>query len=101
MTQPSDAEIAEAAEYGVHVAHCPESNLKLASGFCPVDNLLRAGINVGIGTDRAASYNHLDLRDDKRSAELVATAVRGTPAALSADPQSVGEGKSGAVGVEI
>src|SRR3546814_14079431 len=59
MTQLSDAEIAEAAEYGVHVAHCPESNLKLASGFCPVDKLLRAGINVGIGPDGQASTHDL------------------------------------------
>src|SRR3546814_1572005 len=84
MTQLSDAEIAEAAEYGVHVAHCPESNLKLASGFCPVDKLLRAGINVGIGTDGAASNNDLDLLGETRSAALLAKAVSGNPAALSA-----------------
>src|SRR3546814_15633734 len=84
MTQLSDAEIAEAAEYGVHVAHCPESNLKLASGFCPVDKLLRAGINVGIGTDGAASNNDLDLLGETRSAALLAQAVSGNPAAMSA-----------------
>lgn len=84
MTQLSDAEIAEAAEYGVHIAHCPESNLKLASGFCPVDKLLRAGVNVGIGTDGAASNNDLDLLGETRSAALLAKAVSGNPAALPA-----------------
>ena len=53
MTQLTDQEIAEAAQFGVSVAHCPESNLKLASGFCPVDKLLKAGVNVAIGTDGA------------------------------------------------
>lgn len=84
MTQLSDEEIAEAAEYSVHVAHCPESNLKLASGFAPIDKLLRAGVNVGIGTDGAASNNDLDLLGEMRSAALLAKAVSGNPAALPA-----------------
>ncbi|HET8883499.1 MAG TPA: TRZ/ATZ family hydrolase [Solimonas sp.] len=84
MTQLDDDEIAEAAQYGVHVAHCPESNLKLASGFAPVDKLLRAGVNVGIGTDGAASNNDLDLLGEMRSAALLAKAVGGDPAALPA-----------------
>ena len=84
MTQLRDDEIAEAAQYGVHVAHCPESNLKLASGFAPVDKLLRAGVNVGIGTDGAASNNDLDLLGEMRSAALLAKAVSGDPAALPA-----------------
>jgi 5-methylthioadenosine/S-adenosylhomocysteine deaminase len=84
MTQLRDDEIAEAAQYGVHVAHCPESNLKLASGFAPVDKLLRAGVNVGIGTDGAASNNDLDLLGEMRSAALLAKAVGGDPAALPA-----------------
>ena len=53
MTQLTDAEIALCAERGVSVAHCPESNLKLASGFCPVAKLQRAGVNLAIGTDGA------------------------------------------------
>ncbi|WP_020650420.1 TRZ/ATZ family hydrolase [Solimonas variicoloris] len=84
MTQLTDAEIAEAAEYGVHIAHCPESNLKLASGFCPVDKLLTAGANVGIGTDGAASNNDLDLIGELRTAALLAKAVGGDTRALAA-----------------
>lgn len=84
MTQLDDAEIAEAAQFGVHVAHCPESNLKLASGFCPVDRLLRAGVNVGIGTDGAASNNDLDLLGEMRTAALLAKGVSGDPRALPA-----------------
>ncbi|MFT4048102.1 MAG: TRZ/ATZ family hydrolase, partial [Solimonas sp.] len=84
MTQLSDAEIAEVAEYGVHIAHCPESNLKLASGFCPVARLLAAGANVGIGTDSAASNNDLDLFGELRTAALLAKAVAGDARALGA-----------------
>lgn len=88
MTQLNDEEIAEAAQFGVHIAHCPESNLKLASGFCPVDRLLKAGANVGIGTDGAASNNDLDLLGETRSAALIAKAVAGDASAVSA-PQAL------------
>lgn len=84
MTQLTDAEIAEAAEFGVHVAHCPESNLKLASGFCPVDQLLKAGVNVALGTDGAASNNDLDLFGEMKTAALLAKAVAGDAQALPA-----------------
>jgi 5-methylthioadenosine/S-adenosylhomocysteine deaminase len=88
MTQLTDQEIAEAAAFGVSVAHCPESNLKLASGFCPVDRLLKAGINVAIGTDGAASNNDLDLFGETRTAALLAKGVAGDAQALSA-PQAL------------
>lgn len=88
MTQLSDPEIAEAAEFGVHVAHCPESNLKLASGFAPVGKLLAAGVNVGIGTDGAASNNDLDLLGELRTAALLAKAVSGDARTLAA-PQAL------------
>ena len=84
MTQLSDEEIAEAAQFGVHVAHCPESNLKLASGFCPVSSLLDAGVNVGIGTDGAASNNDLDMFGEMRTAALLAKGVSGNALALPA-----------------
>lgn len=85
MTQLDDAEIARVAETGVHVLHCPESNLKLASGFCPVAKLLAAGVNVALGTDGAASNNDLDMFGEMRSAALLAKAVAGDAAALPAD----------------
>ncbi len=84
MTQLSEEEIAEAARLGVSVAHCPESNLKLASGFCPVARLLAAGVNVALGTDGAASNNDLDMLGELRSAALLAKGVAGDASALPA-----------------
>jgi 5-methylthioadenosine/S-adenosylhomocysteine deaminase len=84
MTQLTDQEIAQVAASGAHVVHCPESNLKLASGFCPVDKLIKAGVNVAIGTDGAASNNDLDMFSDMRSAALLAKGVSGDPAAVPA-----------------
>ena len=84
MTQLSDAEIALCAERGVSVAHCPESNLKLASGFCPVGKLQRAGVNLAIGTDGAASNNDLDMFGETRSAALLAKAVADDASVLDA-----------------
>ena len=84
MTQLTDAEIAQCAERGVSVAHCPQSNLKLASGFSPVAKLQRAGVNVAIGTDGCASNNDLDMFDEMRSAALLAKAVAGDATAMDA-----------------
>jgi 5-methylthioadenosine/S-adenosylhomocysteine deaminase len=84
MTQLTDAEIADAAQFGVSVAHCPESNLKLASGFCPVQKLLAAGVNVALGTDGAASNNDLDLFGEMRTAALLAKGVAGDARAVPA-----------------
>jgi 5-methylthioadenosine/S-adenosylhomocysteine deaminase len=84
MTQLTDAEIALCAERGVSVAHCPESNLKLASGFCPVAKLQRAGVNLAIGTDGAASNNDLDMFGEMRSAALLAKAVADDASAFDA-----------------
>ena len=69
------AEIALLARHGCSVAHCPSSNLKLASGFSPVNDLLKAGVNVAIGTDGAASNNRLDMFQEMRTAALLAKAV--------------------------
>ncbi|MGH8743977.1 MAG: TRZ/ATZ family hydrolase [Burkholderiales bacterium] len=66
------------------VAHCPSSNLKLASGFAPVAELLEQGINVGLGTDGAASNNRLDLFEEMRLAAMLAKAVSGRADALPA-----------------
>ena len=71
-------------EYGCHVAHCPTSNLKLASGIAPVADLLTKGVNVGIGTDGAASNNRLDMFAEMRLAALLAKGASGDATALSA-----------------
>ncbi|HXG27733.1 MAG TPA: TRZ/ATZ family hydrolase [Nevskiales bacterium] len=84
MTQLTDDEIRLCADSGVNVVHCPESNLKLASGFCPVGKLLAAGVNVALGTDGAASNNDLDLLGEMRTAALLAKAVAGDASALPA-----------------
>jgi 5-methylthioadenosine/S-adenosylhomocysteine deaminase len=84
MTQLVDAEIDWIAEYGCHVVHCPESNLKLASGFCPVNRLLENGINVALGTDSAASNNNLDILGEMRTAALLAKGVAGDASAVPA-----------------
>jgi len=84
MTQLSDGEIAHLASSSAHVVHCPESNLKLASGFCPVQKLLDAGVNVALGTDGAASNNDLDMFGEMRSAALLGKAVAGDASAVNA-----------------
>jgi 5-methylthioadenosine/S-adenosylhomocysteine deaminase len=72
-----DVEIALLAAQGCSVAHCPASNLKLASGFARLGDMLSAGINVGIGTDGAASNNRLDILGELRLAALVSKAESG------------------------
>jgi 5-methylthioadenosine/S-adenosylhomocysteine deaminase len=84
MTQLTDDEIALIAKSGASVVHCPESNLKLASGFCPVAKLVEAGVNVAIGTDGAASNNDLDVMGEMRMAALLAKAVSGDASAVPA-----------------
>jgi len=84
MTQLTEAEIHLCAERGVSVVHCPESNLKLASGFCPACALERAGVNLAIGTDGCASNNDLDMFSETRTAALLAKAVAQDAAALDA-----------------
>ncbi|MCC7081586.1 MAG: TRZ/ATZ family hydrolase [Burkholderiales bacterium] len=79
-----DGEIALLARHASHVAHCPSSNLKLASGMAPIAKLLAAGVNVGIGTDGAASNNRLDLFAEMRQAALLGKAVAADPTVLPA-----------------
>jgi len=84
MTQIDDEDLARLVEHNCSIVHCPESNLKLASGFCPVERLWQAGVNVAIGTDGAASNNDLDLLGETRTAALLAKAVAGSATALNA-----------------
>ncbi len=82
--QLNEAEIELLAKHGCHVAHCPASNLKLGNGFAPVNHLLAAGVNVGLGTDGAASNNRLDMMGEMRLSALLAKNVKGDAATLPA-----------------
>ena len=84
MTQLIDGEFAALAQANVNVIHCPESNLKLGSGVCPVPKLLTAGVNVALGTDGAASNNDLDMLGELRTAALLAKGAHRDPTALPA-----------------
>ncbi len=84
MTELNPLEIERVAEAGVNVAHCPESNLKLASGICPLAALLDNGVNVCLGTDGAASNNDLDLLGEMRTASLLAKGASGDARACGA-----------------
>ncbi len=84
MTQLEAAEIERIGQRGTHVVHCPESNLKLASGFTPIVALQQQGVNIALGTDGAASNNNLDLIGEIRTAALLAKGVSRDAAALPA-----------------
>jgi 5-methylthioadenosine/S-adenosylhomocysteine deaminase len=84
MTLLDDVQINKLAEFGVSVVHCPESNMKLASGICPVSKLLEADVNVALGTDGAASNNDLCMFGEMRSASLLAKVSSGDASALPA-----------------
>ena len=80
----SDAELELLAETGSHIAHCPTSNLKLASGIAPVAKMRQMGINLGFGTDGAASNNRLDMFSEMRLAALLAKGTSGDASAMPA-----------------
>ncbi|MBN2699885.1 MAG: TRZ/ATZ family hydrolase [Methylothermaceae bacterium] len=84
MIHLEDSEIEQVAAAGCGVVHCPESNLKLASGFCPAARLDEAGIPLALGTDGAASNNDLDMFGEMRTAALLAKGVAENPEALPA-----------------
>jgi 5-methylthioadenosine/S-adenosylhomocysteine deaminase len=79
-----DEEIQLLATHGCSVAHCPSSNLKLASGFAPIEALRAAGVNLCLGTDGAASNNRLDVLTEMRTAALLAKAVARSAEAMPA-----------------
>ena len=80
----TDYEIKLLHQYGCSIAHCPSSNMKLASGFAPIPALLNQGVNVGLGTDGAASNNRLDMFEEMRQGALLAKATSGQADALPA-----------------
>ena len=82
MTQVAPEDLQLLKDSGAQVVHCPESNLKLANGFCPVQQLLDQGINVALGTDSAANNNDLDMLGEMRTASLLAKGVSGNPQAM-------------------
>jgi len=79
-------EITLLARHGSHIAHCPTSNMKLASGIPPIANILKKGGNIGLGTDGAASNNRLDMFQEMRHAALLGKVSSGDAAALETSP---------------
>ena len=84
-----EGEIRTLHQYHAGVAHNPSSNLKLASGFAPVNTMLEVGLNVGIGTDGPASNNDLDMFEEVRLASFIAKATTGDPTVLPRKPRSL------------
>ena len=84
MTDLGDQDIDLLAETGSHVIHCPKSNMKLASGTCPVAKLLANGVNVALGTDSAASNNNLNMFSEMQFAALLGKITSADAAALPA-----------------
>lgn len=85
MVHLDDNDIKMLHESGTHVAHCPTSNAKLASGVCRVPDLLRAGVNVGLGTDGAPCNNTNDLLQEMKLAGIIHKAVSYDPTLVSAE----------------
>lgn len=84
MTQLDDDDLSLCRESGLHIAHCPESNLKLGSGIAPIARIRRQGIGLAIGTDGAASNNDLDMLGELRTAALLAKGISNDPTAFPA-----------------
>jgi 5-methylthioadenosine/S-adenosylhomocysteine deaminase len=98
-----ESEIDLLAETGASVIHCPASNMKLASGIAPVQELLDAGVNVGLGTDGAASNNDLDLFDEIRDAAMLGKLARGDARDVAAESavRMATEGSATAIGLPV
>jgi len=98
-----ETEIELLAETGASVIHCPASNMKLASGIAPVQEMLDAGVNVGLGTDGAASNNDLDLFDEIRDAAMIGKLARGDARDVAAEDavRMATEGSAEAIGLPV
>ena len=99
----NDPEIDLLAETGASVIHCPASNMKLASGIAPIQEMLDAGVNVGLGTDGAASNNDLDLFDEIRDAAMLGKLARGDARDVAAESavRMATEGSASAIGLPV
>ena len=84
MTDLGEQDIDIVARNGAHIVTCPKSNMKLASGICPVPKLLERGINVALGTDGAASNNKLNMFNEMQTMALLAKLGSKDPTAVSA-----------------
>ncbi len=84
MTQLTSKEINDCKNENISIIHCPQSNMKLASGFCKVGKLIGNGVNVAIGTDSASSNNDLDMLAELSSASLLAKVVADDTTVVSA-----------------
>jgi len=98
-----ETEIELLAETGASVIHCPASNMKLASGIAPVQEMLDAGVNVGLGTDGAASNNDLDLFDEIRDAAMLGKLARGDARDVAAESavRMATAGSASAIGLPV
>jgi len=98
-----DREIDLLAETGASVIHCPASNMKLASGIAPIQEMLDAGVNVGLGTDGAALNNDLDLFDEIRDAAMLGKLARGDARDVAAEDavRMATEGSAEAIGLPV
>ncbi len=85
MTQINDNDVEILKKTRPHIVHCPESNMKLVSGSCPVEKLTQLGINIALGTDGAASNNDLDMFGEMRSAAFLGKVTANDPKAVSAE----------------
>jgi 5-methylthioadenosine/S-adenosylhomocysteine deaminase len=85
MTQIDKGDFAILQEHKPSIVHCPESNMKLASGACPVQKLIGLGINIALGTDGAASNNDLDMIGEMRTAAFLGKITTNDPCAVSAE----------------
>jgi len=101
MVQLDSADIALTAEAGVGAIHNPTSNMKLGAGISPVPAMLAAGVNVGLGTDGAASNNDLDMWEEVRMAALLHKLANGDPTALPARQALAMATRTGAAAIRM
>lgn len=85
MTQINDSDLDILQKGKPQIVHCPESNMKLASGICPIEKFKAIGLNIALGTDGAASNNDLDMFGEMRSAAFLSKLSTSDPRTLPAE----------------